>query len=81
MVARISVADQHLRLSVEILFAHLYALPESRRGWRIQYLHAASWTNGHLNPVKACAGLLASRADRPHLTWRQWIGLNGILAA
>jgi hypothetical protein len=81
LLAGIPVAHEFFRAGVEILLADANALSKCRWGWLVQDLHAAPCAAGDLNAIESRARFRGTKADAPHLSWRQRIALNRLLPA
>ena len=76
----VAVADELLGPSVEVLLAHLDALPEGGRHGVIENLRAAAGAGRDLDAVESRAGLAPAGADGPDLAGRERVAVDGFVA-
>ena len=79
--ARVAVAHQFARAGVQVLLGVAGTLAERRRYRGVEDADAAAGAGRHLDAVERRAGLRPAGADAPHLTRRQRIRVDGVVAA
>ena len=80
VLPRLAVADELAGAADEVLLGGAQALGEGRRHGAVDDLHARPRRLVHLDPIQPDALLRTARADRPHLTRRQRIGADLLVA-
>jgi hypothetical protein len=81
VLARVAIPDDLARPRIKVLLGVPDAFGECRGRRPVQDADAAARTFTHLDPIQAGALVHPAGADAPDLAWRQWVGVDVILAA